>query len=232
MIPKIVHYCWFGKNPYSKTTNECLKTWKKYLYDYEFILWNEDNSPMNHPFVVKAYKEKKYAFVADYVRLWAIYNYGGIYLDTDMYIIKEFDNIILDNITLFGFETLKKDVISAGIICATPKNDFIYSILNKYNSITFDVYNIKNIKIPKIITDTYTTFENKESITLLAYDFFYPFPLKNRSEKSFLDYKTENTYAIHLWEKSWFTWNDYILAKMINTINRIRHCFDNHQFLN
>ena len=70
MIPKIIHYCWFGNAPLPSTAHKCLESWKKYLPEYEIILWNEENSPMKIPFVRDAYKAKKYAFVADYVRIW------------------------------------------------------------------------------------------------------------------------------------------------------------------
>lgn len=99
MIPKIIHYCWFGPKAYPRIVRQCMATWHKHLPGYEFMLWNEQScatyavehglfNPMEHPFVVSAYKAKKYAFVADYVRFWALYYVGGVYLDTDMYVVR------------------------------------------------------------------------------------------------------------------------------------------------
>ena len=79
-IPKTIHYCWFGRGKKPKIAKKCIKSWKKYLPDYEIIEWNEDNFDINSNLYVKqAYEAKKYAFVSDYVRLYALYNYGGIY---------------------------------------------------------------------------------------------------------------------------------------------------------
>ena len=91
MIPKIIHYCWFGPNKLNNTAINCIKSWKKNLPDYQIKLWNEKNVNLDIPFVNKAYAANKYAFVSDYIRLWAIYNEGGIYLDTDMLVLKSLD---------------------------------------------------------------------------------------------------------------------------------------------
>jgi mannosyltransferase OCH1-like enzyme len=213
MIPKIIHYCWFGEKPYSETISKCIATWEKYLPGYEFKLWNENNSPMNHPFVKQAYKSKKYAFVADYVRFWALYNDGGVYLDTDMYLIKNLDDFLIDN-EFFGYENPNNDCISAGIIGAYPNNEFIFRILKEYDLISFENNNIDNIKIPGIITQVYSKYENRESIKIYPSHYFYPFPWEYRKDlKNFLDYKTDQTYAIHLWDQSWYTWKDFFIRK-------------------
>lgn len=92
MIPKIVHYCWFGGNEMPPLVKWCMKSWKKHLPDYTFKLWNETNFDVNSvPFVKEAYEAKKYAFVADYVRLYALYTEGGIYLDSDVRVLKSLD---------------------------------------------------------------------------------------------------------------------------------------------
>ena len=95
MIPKIIHYCWFGHNPLPELAQKCIASWKKYLPDYEIKEWNEDNFDVNIiPYTKEAYECKKYAFVSDYARFWILYKYGGLYFDTDVEVIKNMDDII------------------------------------------------------------------------------------------------------------------------------------------
>lgn len=105
MIPKIIHYCWFGGNPLPPLALECIASWKKFLPDYEIREWNESNFDVNYiPYTAEAYKQKKYAFVSDYARFWIIYQHGGIYFDTDVEVIRSMDDIIAQG-NFMGFET-------------------------------------------------------------------------------------------------------------------------------
>ena len=105
MIPKIIHYCWFGHGPLPELAQKCIASWRKYLPDYEIKEWNEDNFDVNIiPYTAEAYKEKKYAFVSDYARFWILYKYGGLYFDTDVEIIRPIDDIIARG-NFMGFET-------------------------------------------------------------------------------------------------------------------------------
>ena len=95
LIPKVLHYCWFGHNPLPPLAIKCIESWKKYLPDYEIKEWNEDNFDVNIiPYTAEAYKAKKYAFVSDYARFWILYHYGGLYFDTDVEVIRQMDDII------------------------------------------------------------------------------------------------------------------------------------------
>lgn len=95
MIPKKIHYCWFGRNPLPSMAVKCIESWKKYLPDYEIIEWNEDNFDVNMiPYTKEAYEAKKYAFVSDFARFWILYRHGGLYFDTDVEVIKPMDEII------------------------------------------------------------------------------------------------------------------------------------------
>lgn len=95
LVPKVIHYCWFGRNPLPPLAIKCIESWKKYLPDYEIKEWNEDNFDVNIvPYTAEAYKAKKYAFVSDYARFWILYKYGGLYFDTDVEVIKSMDEII------------------------------------------------------------------------------------------------------------------------------------------
>ncbi|MDY4758899.1 MAG: glycosyltransferase, partial [Bacteroidaceae bacterium] len=95
MIPKIIHYCWFGRNPLPESAKKCIASWRKNLPDYEIKEWNEDNFNVNIiPYTKEAYEVKKYAFVSDYARFWILYHHGGIYFDTDVEVIRPMEEII------------------------------------------------------------------------------------------------------------------------------------------
>ena len=95
MIPKVIHYCWFGRNPLPESAIRCINSWKKFFPDYEIKEWNEDNFDVNIiPYTSEAYEAKKYAFVSDYARMWILYHYGGLYFDTDVEVIKNMDDIV------------------------------------------------------------------------------------------------------------------------------------------
>jgi hypothetical protein len=130
-IPKIVHYCWFGRKELPKFERRCIETWRRYLPGYEIMEWNEENFDMNsNSYVREAYEQKKYAFVSDYVRLYALYNYGGIYMDTDVEVLKCFDKL-LHSSAFIGFETTSH--LSTSVIGAEKQNDFIGDILEYYS---------------------------------------------------------------------------------------------------
>ena len=119
MIPKKIHYCWFGKNPLPEQTKQYIETWKKYCHDYEIIEWNEDNFDINqNQYCKEAYEAKKWAFVSDYVRLKVLYDNGGIYMDTDIEVIKPLDDLLQYN-WFAGFEA--EDRIQTGVIGAERK---------------------------------------------------------------------------------------------------------------
>ena len=131
MIPKVIHYCWFGRGEKSRLMKKCIKSWKKYCPDYEIIEWNEDNFDINeNAFVKQAYECKKWAFVADYARLKVLYEYGGIYLDTDQELIKGIDKFI-EFKAFMGF--LDDENVSCGIIGCEKELPIIKEFLEIYN---------------------------------------------------------------------------------------------------
>ena len=132
MIPKIIHYCWFGGKEMPPLVQKCIKSWKEHLPDYEFKLWNEENFDINSSEWCKgAYENKKYAFVADYVRLIALYKNGGIYLDTDEKMEKSLNPFVEKDIAFMGFEDGK--VLSMGVMGFPPKHHIIAELLEYYN---------------------------------------------------------------------------------------------------
>ena len=95
MIPKKIHYCWFGRGQMPPMALKCIESWHRYMPDYEYKLWNEDNFDINSvPYVKEAYEARKFAFVTDYVRLYALFSEGGIYMDTDVEVLKPYDDLL------------------------------------------------------------------------------------------------------------------------------------------
>lgn len=213
MIPKILHYCWFGGNPKSKLIKKCIKSWKTHLPDYKIICWDETNSELDIPFVKEAYKEKKWAFVSDYIRLKILYDYGGIYLDTDMLVVKNF-NDLLKNQCFFGF--VQPEFIETAIIGSKKGHPFILSCVNQYKkSAKFEIGNLNNMTSPKLVTQSFVEFYNREvyfkdkitlkDITIYTKDYFFSLPVRLRYVKNYKNFINEKSYALHLWDASWAT---------------------------
>ena len=135
MIPKVIHYCWFGGNPLPEMARRCIASWKKHCPDYEIIEWNETNFDLNfNPYVKEAYEAKKWAFVTDVVRLYALVTYGGIYMDTDVEVLKPLD-AFLEHEAFSGFEA--EDHIPTGIMAAEKGAPMFVELLNDYNGVHF-----------------------------------------------------------------------------------------------
>lgn len=179
-IPKTIHYCWFGKNekgetnPKSELIEKCMRSWKLHLPDYKIVEWNEENFDVNsHPYTKEAYHDKKWAFVSDYVRLQALYQHGGIYLDTDMYVLKSLDDLLRFDLVL-GRES--QQYISAGMIAAAPNNNYIADLIKEYD-------NIKTREtVPIIMTKVFGDNSQKyfhNNIKIFDPIYFYPFTSNN-----------------------------------------------------
>lgn len=202
MIPKIIHYCWFGPNEITPVGKKCIDSWKKILPEYEIKFWNEDNSPTGLPFVKDALAAKKYAFAADYVRIWALSKFGGIYFDTDMLLLNPLDNLLKDK-AFAGYE--KNDVVSCGVIGCEPECEFIKKSLDFYNNLVFDINKIEDISIPKNLTKVYNELDDSEKPKMYDVEYFYAFPFKAsiEGETNYKKYLTDNSIAVHLWDASW-----------------------------
>lgn len=209
MIPKKIHYCWFGNKPKSKLIKRCIKSWEEKCPDYEIIEWNESNFDVFHnKYVKEAFENKKWAFVSDYARLWIIYNYGGIYLDTDVELIKNLDDI-LDNNTFFSFEG---DNINTGLgFGASQHNGIIKSILDDYEDKNFIIdgkldltpCTIRNTSVLKEIFKEFDVLNknkknNVDGNLFLSATYFSPYdPLTGIMNIE------ENTIGIHWYNASW-----------------------------
>lgn len=208
MVPKIIHYCWFGKKKKSKLILDCIASWKKYLPDYEIIEWNESNFNLDNSFSREMYANKKWAFVSDYARLKILYENGGVYLDTDMMLIKSINTVIEND-----FECVlcaeDDDFISCGFIACTAKNIFIKNCLEYYQDLPVEIKPIPQI-ITRIFQDLFNYYESFDTVrfvnstTILPADYFYPLPLSERKNiKQYPSYISEQTIGVHLWNYSW-----------------------------
>lgn len=209
-MQKIIHYCWFGEKPLSKMAKKCIKSWKKYLPDYEIMMWSEKNVNLNEcAFIKGAYENKKWAFVADYVRTKALKEYGGIYFDTDMELVKDITSLI-DNQTSTFLGIEDSGYIAVGVWFEKEKNAILPTkLLEKYKGIKkFEIGIMPDITIPKMISKIVNKYGFKNSSKEIQYlenniviyprDYFYPYSY-DWNEK----FVTSNTYGIHYYDASW-----------------------------
>lgn len=208
MIPKIIHYCWFGGNALPKLAQKCIASWKKYCPDYELKLWNESNFDLNsNAYVKEAYKAKKFAFVTDYVRLWALYNYGGIYMDTDVEVIRPLDRFLVHP-AFSGFET--PNSVQTGIMASEKEGMWAARELEYYKDKHFlredgsyDTTTNVIIITNNLVNDGFklnnTYQDHKGIITMYPQDFFCPKDWQSKKLVAF----TENTHVIHHFSGSW-----------------------------
>ena len=215
MIPKKIHYCWLGGNPLPESAKKCIKSWKKYCPDYEIIEWNESNLDINSAplYIRQAYEVKKYGFVPDYFRVKIIHEHGGIYLDTDVEIVKSFDKLLKDK-CFFGFED-DGDLdaaINLGHGFGGEKGLPIFvDIMEQYSDMKFinDDGSYNTVASPEINTEVFISHglkqQNKEQI---LDDYIHVYPSEYFCPKSFIDgviRKTKNTYSIHHFDASWLS---------------------------
>lgn len=215
-IPKIIHYCWFGRNPLPEKAIKCIESWKKYLPDYEIKEWNEDNFDISSiPYTAQAYAAKKYAFVSDYARFWILYNYGGLYFDTDVEVIRSIDDIIGRG-PFMGCEkpyvegaTPNSLGVAPGLgLGVNPGLGLIKEILEEYEKFSF-IKTDGSLNLTTIVE--YTTdilckhgLKNSPNIQFIAGCYIYPndyFSPKNVDTRELII--TENTRSIHHYDASW-----------------------------
>ena len=224
-IPKIIHYCWFGKGKKSKIIKKCMKTWNKYMPDYRIIEWNEENFNINcNQYVKQAYDNKKYAFVSDYARLYALYNYGGIYFDTDIEVVKNLDKY-LENKDVYGFE--KKDIIMTGVMISVKNSAIIKRFLDIYDKINFieedgTVNDLPNTCRFTEILKEYGLNCNNERQVLKDIADIYPleyFCAYDTDNSHFIP--SEKTLTIHHYNGSWTSKKDRLESKIKRIISKI-----------
>ena len=225
MIPKTIHWCWFGRGEKTELISRCVESWKKYCPDYKIIEWNEDNFDIDsNVYVKEAYKKKKYAFVADYVRLKVLYTYGGIYLDSDVEIIKPLKRDFLKYGGFSGFEA--PDRVPTGIMGAEKNFELFNTFLEYYDDRHFvkEDGTVDTTTNVAIITDELLNrglilnneFQVIERFALYPREFFCP--LEDGTGKM---HKTDDTYAIHWFSKTWWDKEDVKKYKRAKVMYKI-----------
>lgn len=207
MIPKIIHYCWYGGKPLPKLAKQCIASWKKFCPDYEIKEWNEENSPLHlFPFAEQAIKAGKWAFVSDVIRLYALQTEGGIYMDTDVELIKPLD-IFLYHPAFTGYER-DSNMLQTAIFGAEKNNQWITDWLKIYQNKEFNADRrimaslVNNRMISSwMIKNGYTLdgcHQEYEDVVIYPKDYFCPM-----SYGSHFIEKTPNTVCIHYYTFSW-----------------------------
>ena len=223
MIPKIIHYCWFGRNCKPQVALECIETWKKYFYGWKIIEWNEDNYDLSgNPYIEDAYKLQKWAFVSDLVRLDVLYKYGGIYLDIDVDFIKPLPDCFLDYKGFMGFEYTS--TIAPGLIFGVEKNNvFVKKILDSYKGERFyynknGIYKTINTRITEALIEQGLVKNNKYQVVgdfhIFPSEYFCGYNTDIREPEI-----TEKTICWHHYLGSWS--NPSIKMKVQDCIKKI-----------
>ena len=214
MIPKKIHFIWVGGKEKPKDIQKCMKTWKKHLKDYEIIEWNESNFDIeSHPFAKAAYEAKKWAYVSDYIRAYVIYNEGGIYLDTDVLILDNFDKF-LNNRAFVGFE--HPDFPFTAVFGAEKNHPLVKDMLDYYDKLDKFEFNFQNnntISVSDILVNDYGCIKNNEFQVLREDIAVYPdYILCNPSSES---------VSIHVFNGSWLD-EKKPLKRKLNKFFKIR----------
>lgn len=220
MIPKIIHYCWFGGNPLPEDAQKCIASWKKFMPDYEIKEWNESNFDVNiTPYTKEAYEARKYAFVSDYARLYALYTDGGIYMDTDVEVLKTLDVFLTHN-AFSGFES--DGNVPTGMMASEKNSIWAKDLLDGYIGrkfimpdgsldMTTNTTVITNYMVSKglILNNKFQDFPGLA--TMYPSDYFCP-----KDHRTGVIKLTKNSYCIHHFAGSWLAHNtiEYKLHKM------------------
>lgn len=214
MIPKTIHYCWFGHGPKPELAKKCIRSWKKYCSDYNIVEWNEENYDVTKiPYMKAAYDAQKWAFVSDYARLDIIFQYGGIYLDTDVEVLKSYDSL-LGYSGFAGFEDGAGKKVATGLgFGAEAESRVIRRLMKTYESMepTKEDGAPNFITCPVLDTEALISFGLRPDGSLqIIDDNFLILPSDYLCPKSFGDgviRKTKNTISIHHFTASWFSSN-------------------------
>ncbi|MBR1675819.1 MAG: glycosyl transferase [Clostridia bacterium] len=221
MIPKKIHYCWFGRGEKSKLAKKCIDSWKKFCPDYEIIEWNEDNFDVSfNAYTNMCYENKKYAFLTDYLRLLIIEKHGGIYFDTDVEIIKSF-NDLLSNPSFFGFET-DYFVNTGEGFGAEAGNIVVRQMIEEYKELldgehgTIGCPHLNTRALEKFGLQHNGQYQDLGQAVVFPADYFNPYDDPTGRLK-----KTKNTYSIHWYGKSWLSKGAILRSKLTKPLHRL-----------
>lgn len=225
MIPKKIHYCWFGGNPLPEKAKRCIASWRKFCPDYEIIEWNESNFDSNtNAYIKKCYDQKKYAFLTDYLRLLIIYEHGGLYFDTDVEVVRGFDEL-LENRAFFGFEN--DEYVNTGEgFGAEAGNQIVEQMIREYDQLLDGEHGI--IGCPILNTESLLRFglvrngqfQRLNGAVVYPADYFNPYDSVTGKLK-----KTKHTYSIHWYSASWLPWYKRARTVLTKPLHRMQRWF-------
>lgn len=210
MIPRIIHYCWFGGAPLPSTEQKCTASWHHYMPDWTYMRWDETNFDIQSAplYVRQAYEARKFAFVSDYVRLWALEQYGGVYLDTDVEVLKPFDSLLSDT-AFIGLEESKAHMPGTCVMGCEPHCQWVKDMLALYVDIPFllpdgsydmttNVQRMGEALIPKgFVPCPQEQRIDEYGLRVYTHDYFSPITSTRVMRR------TKNTYSIHYFAESW-----------------------------
>ena len=218
MIPKIIHYCWFGRGEKPELAKKCIASWRRFCPDFEIREWNEDNcGDLAIPFMAEAYAAKKYAFVSDVMRLVVLEQYGGVYFDTDVEVLRDISPLLEDE-GFIGFEN-DQFVNSGQVLAAIPHHPVIGAMIAEYKTLHFlnPDGSINAVGCPHLNSDVMERFglvrngqeQMVAGIHVYPEDYFNPMDSVTGKLT-----KTEHTYSIHWYSMSWLPKRTQIRAKV------------------
>lgn len=224
-IPKIIHYCWFGGKEKPDSVKKCIESWKKSLPDYQLMEWNEDNFNIEKlQYTKEAYAAKKYAFVSDVARIEALYQYGGIYMDTDVEVLKTFTPL-LDARCILGME--EKEYVATSFMAFEKEHPLVKQFFNLYENISFldksgqiitgtNVAKLTNLLIEKGFVQENHYQELEEGIKIYPKEFFSPYDYINCHYNI-----TENSYCVHHFAVSWMSKKEQVKKGIKKQLSKI-----------
>lgn len=225
MIPKIIHFCWFGGKEKPDLAKKCIESWKKYCPDYEMREWNEESFDISSApiYVQEAFQEKKWAFITDYVRLWAMYQFGGIYMDTDVEVVKPLDPFLQHK----GFTGFEDDShMGTGIMASEQGLPLMATLLSYYDNrrfiredgsldMTTNTVSITNT-LKQMGFEPNGKMQSYEGFAIYPRDYFCP--LDDATGKM---HKSDNTATIHWFNKSWVSEKQRCRSKITRIFHRL-----------
>lgn len=192
MVSKVIHYIWVGSEIPQEIQSLIDKN-SRVLEGYEIKVWTELNMPRLNTFAQHAYNEKKWAFVSDYIRFYILYHEGGIYLDTDVEVMKSFDDLL--SCDFFAGWDKRQEYIHSFIIGVSPRHILMESVLAYYDGIKESSYPTS----PEVLTLCYGNYKKKEELNLLPSKYFSPLSEGEKATSSTF----KDAYTNHLWHESW-----------------------------
>lgn len=220
MIPKVLHYIWLGGKELPSLEKKCLDSWSRTNPSWEIKRWDESNLNIDDPVFTKAYKKKEWAYCSDYARMKVIYENGGVYIDTDMELVRPLDDLLIHGCFL-GREN--SYAINAAIIGASINNEFIYDVFSALKQSLENDF----VPIPRILTSVYKK-KTYDDVFIFSEEYFYPYnPHENEIKNLFYCDVTDKTFGIHHWKYSWKpSFHDRVIRKVKRIFSRSEYFYN------